>query len=105
MMTLRDDALRAIEQAKAARGLENPLDMGIRVPADSKPGSDFDTGDLADLLGVSRFAFANDIDSIEVDDLSSEPRCMRSWKRDGTVSERSDGGMLTDRDAAAVGVA
>jgi isoleucyl-tRNA synthetase len=39
-----------------------------------------------------------------VRDLRSEPRCERSWKRDGTVRARSDGGMLSDRDALAVGV-
>ena len=39
-----------------------------------------------------------------INDLRDEPRCERSWKRDGTVKERSDGGMLTDRDADAVGV-
>jgi isoleucyl-tRNA synthetase len=30
------------------------------------------------------------------------PRCERSWKRDGTVKQRSDGGLLSDRDAEAV---
>jgi isoleucyl-tRNA synthetase len=40
----------------------------------------------------------------EVLDLRSEPRCERSWKRDGTVKPRSDGGMLSDRDAAALGL-
>ena len=34
-----------------------------------------------------------------------EPRCERSWRRDGTVRQRSDGGWLSDRDAEAVGVA
>lgn len=37
-------------------------------------------------------------------DLRQEPRCERSWKRDGTVKQRSDGGMLSERDALAVGV-
>ena len=37
-------------------------------------------------------------------DLRGEPRCERSWKRDRTVRQRSDGGWLSDRDAAAVGV-
>ena len=45
-----------------------------------------------------------DSGDIEVIDLSDEPRCERSWKRDGTVKQRSDGGMLSDRDAAALGV-
>jgi hypothetical protein len=39
-----------------------------------------------------------------VQDLREEPRCERSRKRDGTVRQRSDGGLLSDRDAAAVGV-
>jgi isoleucyl-tRNA synthetase len=43
--------------------------------------------------------------AIEVVDLRGEPRCDRSWKRDGTVRARSDGGMLSDRDAEAVGLA
>jgi isoleucyl-tRNA synthetase len=38
-------------------------------------------------------------------DLRSEPQCERSWKRDGTVRQRSDGSRLSDRDAAAIGVA
>jgi isoleucyl-tRNA synthetase len=38
-------------------------------------------------------------------DLRDEPRCERSWKRDGTVRARSDGGMLSERDAVAVGLA
>jgi len=39
-----------------------------------------------------------------VHDLRDRPRCERSWKRDGTVRERSDGGMLSDRDARALGL-
>jgi isoleucyl-tRNA synthetase len=61
--------------------------------------------ELADLCGVSRFGLASgDEPGVSVVDLREEPRCERSWKRDGTVRERSDGGMLSDRDAAAVGV-
>ena len=41
---------------------------------------------------------------LEVLDLRHEPRCERSWKRDGTVRQRSDGGMLSDRDASALGL-
>ena len=37
-------------------------------------------------------------------DLREEPRCERSRKRDGTVKQRADGGLLSDRDAMAVGV-
>ena len=59
--------------------------------------------DLPDMLGVSRVKFVEDGD-VAVNDLRDEPRCERSWKRDGTVKRRSDGGMLSDRDAATVGV-
>jgi isoleucyl-tRNA synthetase len=56
-------------------------------------------------VGVSRFNVeAGDEPSIVIRDLREEPRCERSWKRDGTVRERSDGGLLSDRDAAVVGV-
>ncbi|MEY4182821.1 MAG: Isoleucine--tRNA ligase, partial [Planctomycetota bacterium] len=54
--------------------------------------------------GVSRVTLGGD-GGVAVTDLRNEPRCERSWRRDGTVRQRSDGGMLSDRDAAAVGVA
>jgi len=60
--------------------------------------------DLPDLFGVSRVVMARDQSAIEIIDLRGEPRCERSWKRDGTVKQRADGGMLSDRDAEAVGV-
>ena len=44
------------------------------------------------------------LSGVRVVDLRGEPRCERSWKRDGTVRERTDGGLLSDRDAAVVGV-
>ena len=49
----------------------------------------------AEMLGVKE---------IYVEDLREEPRCERSRKRDGTVRARSDGTMLSDRDAAAIGL-
>ncbi|MCP4498040.1 MAG: hypothetical protein GY825_14855, partial [Phycisphaeraceae bacterium] len=60
--------------------------------------------DFADLCGVSRARFEHGIGEIEIEDLREEPRCERSWKRDGTVRARSDGGLLSDRDAAAIGL-
>jgi isoleucyl-tRNA synthetase len=106
-MALRDRALKAIETARDERGLANPLDAGLRV---ALPGSALAAlarfePELADLCGVSRFTLEEGpVESITVLDLREEPRCERSWKRDGTVRQRSDGGLLTDRDAAAVGV-
>jgi isoleucyl-tRNA synthetase len=98
-----DDAMRALEAARADRGIDNPLDAGLVLPDADGVLAGFDAVDLADYCGVSRVTLKASGD-IEVTDLSEEPRCERSWKRDGTVKLRSDGGMLSDRDAAALGV-
>jgi isoleucyl-tRNA synthetase len=106
-MTLRGEALKQLELAKESQGLSNPLDAGVVA---SLPAAEADTvepflAELADLCGVSRFTLARgERRSIEIVDLRDQPRCERCWKRDGTVRERSDGGMLSDRDAAVVGV-
>ncbi len=104
VMKLRDAAMLAIEQAKKAQGVDNPLDMGVVLPDPDGTLRRFDTNDLADLYGVSRVATDPTAASIGVTDLRGEPRCERSWKRDGSVRTRSDGGMLSDRDAEAMGV-
>ena len=106
-MGVRERVLKALEVAREESGMANPLDTGVRVglPAEELAACGRFAGELADLCGVSRFVLAEaDAESIEIDDLSDEPRCERSWKRDGTVKVRSDGGLLTDRDAEAVGV-
>jgi isoleucyl-tRNA synthetase len=100
-MIQREGVLKALEEAKA-RGIENPLDAGVVVPDPEDAFAPF-VEDFADLCGVSRARFQHGLGDIEIEDLREEPRCERSWKRDGTVSERSDGGLLSDRDAAAIG--
>ena len=107
---VRERALKALESAKAS-GIENPLDAGVSVGRgiDAEVPGALDAlaavhADLADLCGVSRVTLGGD-GGVAVTDLRNEPRCERSWRRDGTVRQRSDGGMLSDRDAAAVGVA
>ncbi|MGA1057722.1 MAG: isoleucine--tRNA ligase [Phycisphaerales bacterium] len=102
VMTTRDEVLRALEQAKE-RGIENPLDAGVVLPDPQGSLAPF-LPELADLFGVSRVQLGPSAESISIDDLREAPRCERSWKRDGTVRERSDGGLLSDRDAVAVGV-
>ena len=104
VMAQREGWLKALETARQSRGIDNPLDAGLHVPAgEGVNAAALDPVDLADLCGVSRFAFGATGD-VTVDDLRDQPRCERSWKRDGTVKPRSDGGMLSDRDAAALGV-
>ncbi len=107
VMELRSLVLKSLEDAKQAQGIKNTLDAGIEVtlPADEAAVIEPFGDELADLFGVSRCTMAvGGETSVTVVDLREEPRCERSWKRDGTVRERSDGGMLSDRDAAAVGV-
>lgn len=102
-LEILDAAMRVLEQARAKQGIDNPLDAGlVLVDADGALAR-FDAVDLADYCGVSRVSLKASGET-EVTDLRDEPRCDRSWKRDGTVKPRSDGGMLSDRDARAVGV-
>ena len=95
---------KALEKAKTALGVENPLDAAVVLPDPDGALAAFDPTDLADLLGVSRVMLDGGLAEPRVLDLRDQPRCERSWKRDGTVRQRSDGGLLTDRDAEAVGV-
>ncbi len=111
IFALREKAMLAIEKAKAqpgegGLGVENPLDTGMVLPDPDGALAAFDPVDLADLLGVSVVTLDRGAAEPRVSDLrTTHERCERSWKRDGTVKRRSDGGMLSDRDAAAVGVA
>ena len=107
-MTHRHEMLKAVEQIRADTDLDNPLDVGLAITVDAPDHvlCAFDPTDLADLCGISRVQI--DVESgtgapaYNVMDLRDEPRCERSWKRDGTVQHRSDGGMLSERDAQAL---
>ncbi|MCP4005729.1 MAG: isoleucine--tRNA ligase [bacterium] len=107
VMTRRDQVLKALEEERAAGSLDNPLDAGVvlRLPEDQRAVLEPFEPEFADLCGVSRFAFESDTsEGIEVVHLGEELRCDRSWKRDASVRERSDGGLLSDRDAKAIGL-
>ena len=99
-MTQRELWLRAIEDHRQSQDVDNPMDLGLDVGGDF---DGFDMRDLADLCGISQFK-CEPGEGLNVVDLRDQPRCERSWKRDGTVAKRSDGGMLSDRDAAALGL-
>jgi isoleucyl-tRNA synthetase len=105
VMNARDRALASLEKGKGEQGIENPLDAGLVLPDPDGTLARFDKADLADLLGVSRVELDSAATSLRILDLRSEPRCERSWKRDSTVRQRSDGGMLSQRDAEAIGIA
>ncbi len=101
IMKQRDAWLKTLEDHRQQLSIDNPLDLGLAAGGDL---AGFKPEDLADLCGVSRFTHGGSDADASVQDLSDAPRCERSWKRDGTVKQRSDGGMLSDRDAAALGL-
>ena len=103
VMTMLEDAQRVLEVSRNDQGIDNPLDAGLVIADADGVMSGFNMDDLADFCGVSRVETTTSGET-SVTDLRDEPRCDRSWKRDGTVKQRSDGGMLSDRDALAVGV-
>ncbi len=98
----RDDWLKVIEESRQKLEIDNPLDCGLEIPA-SDALKAFAAGDLADLCGISRVKLVEG-GELKLIDLRGEPRCERSWKRDGTVKMRSDGSELSDRDALALGL-
>ena len=99
----REIGLLALERVRSQGGVENPLDAGVTLPDPKGLLAHVERSDLADLLGVSRVVLDAGAKEASVSDLRGEPRCERSWKRDGTVRVRADGGTLSDRDAEAVG--
>jgi len=102
----RDRWLKAIEDHRQGQDIDNPLDLGLGLNVSKQPAplDDIADVDLADICGISRVDFTKSGNELEVIDLRSESRCDRCWKRDGTVTQRSDGGALCDRCAEAVGV-
>jgi len=105
IIRLRDQWLKAIEDARQEQDIDNPLDVGLQLAQEPAELARFDPIDLADLCGISRVELVDGEALPKVLDLRKQPRCERSWKRDGTVKQRSDGGMLSDRDAAVLGLA
>jgi isoleucyl-tRNA synthetase len=101
-LAARNKAFEALEAAKRG-GIENPLDAEVVVP-DPRGVLRVFAADFADMLGVSRVSFNDRAESFTVNDLRSEAKCDRCWRRDPTTAKRSDGGTLCDRCAEAVGV-
>ncbi len=105
VMAERNSWLKAIEQFRQSSGVDNPLDMGLILP-EGGDSSLFAAEDLADLCSISHVEWAA-VEQPMVVDLRSEPRCERSWKRDGTVETfEHEGEMvsLSARDAVALGL-
>jgi isoleucyl-tRNA synthetase len=100
----RAGAMQAVERAKKELGVENPMDMSVTLPDADGTLLRFAAVDLSDLLGVSRVRLDATASEARIADLRDQPRCERSWKRDGTVKARAGGVLLSDRDAEAEGV-
>lgn len=108
VMEFRQRVLKALEESRSMEnGLKNPLDAGVRavVTAEVESALQPFQEELADMFGVSRMQITvGESTAVEIDDLRGETRCERSWKRGLTVTARSDGGMLSDRDAEVLGL-
>ncbi|MCK6509301.1 isoleucine--tRNA ligase [Myxococcota bacterium] len=108
LMDLREKILKALEEAKETPGISFAMDAGIQatVPAELYAQISPYAPEMPDLCNVSRFALhIGPQIHIQVDDLRQEPRCARSWKRDGTVQTRGeDGAPLSLRDAQVLGL-
>lgn len=102
VMIARAAVSKALEGAKSL-GIDNPLDAAVTLPDSHGTLAPF-AHELADMCGVSQVTLDSTATVVAVVDLRALPRCDRSWRRDGTVRQRSDGGMLSDRDALSVGV-
>jgi isoleucyl-tRNA synthetase len=102
LMELRETVLKALEDAKQ-RGIDNALDAEV-VLADTGGWLEKFAPDLADLFGVSRVQRTGKGDAVVINDLRAQLRCDRCWKRLESCTVRSDGGLLCDRCADAVGV-
>ncbi|MGP1345174.1 MAG: isoleucine--tRNA ligase [Phycisphaerales bacterium] len=104
IMAARDAGLLALESVRKDTDLDNPLDAQVTLGDPDGVLSAIDPADLADLMGVSRAVRDQKapFGTATVQDLRDQPRCERSWKRDGTVKQRTDGAMLSARDAAAM---
>ncbi|MCB9845187.1 MAG: isoleucine--tRNA ligase [Phycisphaeraceae bacterium] len=104
VMEVREQGLAALERAKAD-GIKNPLDAGLVLPDPEGVLAGFDPVDLADVCGVSLAELDPNGGEVRVRDLrETYARCERSRRRGPDVRERSDGGVLSDRDAAVIGV-
>ncbi len=100
VMGARDRALKALEDAKPT-GVENPLDAEIILPDSEGNLQPFAT-DFADVCGVSRLRLDRAARDTIVNDLRSDPKCERCWRRTADTKSRSAGGVLCNRCADAV---
>lgn len=102
ILKLRSVVFRALRKARK-RGIDNPLDAGVVLP-DTDPMLHRFASELPDIFGVSRVEFAASAKGIHIRDLRNQPRCQRSWRRDGNVRQRKGGVWLSDRDAMVLGI-
>jgi len=100
LFDIRDEVLKAIDEAKNKDGITNPADLKLVLPMFRGQLPDIDVDQLAGSFLVSRVEFCSRTSRPIVVDIRNEPMCERSRRRDGTVQLRSNGAHLSDRDAA-----
>jgi isoleucyl-tRNA synthetase len=100
----RDEALKAIEDAKRMTGITNTADLKLVLPMFKGQLADIDDNQLAGSFLVSRVEFCARTQRPLAVDIRNEPMCERSRRRDGTVRLRSNGALLSDRDASVLQV-
>ncbi|MBG82956.1 MAG: isoleucine--tRNA ligase [Phycisphaerae bacterium] len=103
VLEARDRILKALEEARSPEqgGIEKSLDAGVVLPDPDGQLEPFSEA-LESMCELSRLRCDASASDIVVEDLRSEPCCERSWRRDATVSKRSNGSLLSDRDWEAV---
>ncbi len=111
VMKQRESWMKVLEDFRQQAGVDNPLDLGLRLPTSAAGELDlagFDAGELADLCGISKVELSADATAPVALDLREQPRCERSWKRDGTVREypyEGEAVPFSARDAGVLGLA
>ena len=88
---------------RASHPPANSTGFADRIPRRPSALKDIAPVRMLMAFGVHKGAERDDLYALGAGVLD-QPRCERSWKRDGTVKQRSDGGMLSDRDAEALGL-
>ena len=100
LLPLKMECNTLLEAASKNKDPKNPMDAMMEIDKSLwKDGmSEYE---VACLLGVSRIIIGN---KTQVHNISDEPKCQRCWRREETVDKRSDGGLLCNRCAHAIGV-
>lgn len=100
ILPLRNECMRLLTIATKNDAPKNPADAMMEID-ESKWNNKMSKYDFACMLGVSRIIIGK---KTQVHNIMNEPKCQRCWRREETVTKRSDGGDLCNRCADAIGL-